>query len=128
MRRVIMLILAGMGLSMTGCTFFQDTNPEPAWNYHRWQDMKEQNAQRLAGEDKQQQSVIWGALWAIPDAIGTGVTKGWDYLWGNTPKQWVKDLFGKDADRRREAIFKFDDQKFGRMAPYTRVLCPPGGG
>lgn len=119
MRRLMICLVMGASFCAGGCNFFQDTNPEPAWTQQRWQDVKEENAIRVAGEDKTPKSTTWTVVFAVPDAIWSGVGRVWDYAWHNTPREWANDLFGKVPDRRREAIFKFDDKEFGRKPPYT---------
>jgi HEAT repeats len=117
-RRVsILLILTG--LALPGCTsYFTETNPEEPWNKDRFQEVKHEDARRLAGEDRSKSTATDYLTW-IPRTLWSGVEWSWNYSTGHTPYKYAKNLQDTNPDIRRDAIYTLSDNGFGRKHPYT---------
>ncbi len=117
-------------LLAAGCTFFQDTNPEKPLTESRWRQMRQDNAQRLAGEDKAHVDAVDAVIGFIPGLVVKGLENAWNYTTGNTPAQWAKNMLQGQPDQKRVAIFKFAARKWGRIQnayrDYFKIIAASG--
>lgn len=119
MRKAFPVILIALLLTGSGCSFFTETNPEPAWTQSRWKSLKAEDVQRLAGEDNGP-STTTDYLTALPRAMWAGITWSWDAITGDRPIKYAKNLFDPNPDLRREAIYILSDNRWGRKDPYIK--------
>jgi hypothetical protein len=102
-----------------GCThYFTETNPEPEWDKSRLKEVQHENAVRLLGEDKSPTTAS-DVVFYVPNQLWRGMSWTADWTFGNRPIKFAVDLYSKDADTRRLAVYELSDHPFGRRKPYT---------
>ena len=117
------LLFAGTLLLTGGCTsYFTETNPPEPWSKGRFNEVRYDDQQRLAGEDRSN-SGAGDFVTYVPRKLWSGVEWTWDWTTGNTPLRYAARLFDKNPDKRREAIYMLSDNGFGRREPYTKYYA-----
>lgn len=120
MRLLSATLIVSSLLFAGGCTsYFTETNPPKPWNEDRFKQVQFENQQRLAGEDHSK-STTGDYFTYVPRKFWEAVEWTWNYSTGNTPFKYAKNLFDKNPDARREAIYVLSDHGFGRKEPYIK--------
>lgn len=110
-------------LFLTGCTsYLTETNPPQAWTSSRFREVRENDQQRLLGEDRTKSTPV-DLVTYIPRKLWAGVAWAYDRTNGNTPAKYAKRLLYPNPDTRRDAIYTLSDQRLGRTEPYTRLYA-----
>lgn len=121
MRRMAMMLLVAGSLCCGGCMIFTDIDKTPKWSAEQWEKAKQENRDRLAGEDKPESLLAYGGTKAAYQGAGNGITWLWDTAWGNTASRAVRRMHNmQDPDMRREGIYFFADHGYGRQDPYLK--------
>lgn len=110
-------------LAAGGCTsYLTETNPPKAWTPGRFKEVREENKQRLLGEDRGKSST-GDVLTYVPRQIWNGIAWTWNKTTGNTPAKYAKQMFDENPDLRRDAVYTLSDERFGRRPPYTKYYA-----
>lgn len=118
MRLATYLLLTFL-LCAGGCTsYFTETNPPPAWNESRYEKLYHENQQRLLGEDKSK-STAGDVVLYVPRKLWSAVEWTWNVSTGHTASKYARELFHRNPDIRRNAVYTLSDQRWGRKPPYT---------
>lgn len=111
---IVLLLLPLLG----GCThYFTETNPEPEWTRSRLKHLQRENTLRLLGEDGSPTSLS-DIVFFIPNQMWHAMSWTADWTFGNRPIKYAVELYSKDPDTRRLAIYELSDHPFGRRKPY----------
>ena len=115
-----------MALSASGCTYLTETNPEETWSASRYQELRHEDGQRLLGEDHTKSTPRQIITYA-PRKLWSGVEWTWNVSTGHSAARYAKDLFHRNPDIRRKAVYALSDQRYGRRAPYTEYYAHMAG-
>lgn len=116
-------LLLTLLLCAGGCTsYFTETNPPPAWDQSRYEKRHKENQQRLLGEDKSE-STAGDVITYIPRQLWAVVEWTWNVSTGHTASKYAKELFHRNPDIRRDAVYTLSDQRWGRQPPYTEYYA-----
>jgi len=127
LRRFATFALVLGGMLLTGCTsYLTETNPEEPWSRTRFNELRHEDRQRLAGEDRSK-STASEYLTYIPRKIWQGMEWTWNYSTDHRPSKYAKQLFDQNPDIRRDAIYALSDYRFGRQEPYTKYYAHMAG-
>ena len=126
MRRCVNYILIVLALSASGCTFLTETNPEQPWTEGRYREVRHEDQQRLLGEDHTKSTARQIITYA-PRRMWSVVEWSWNTAFGHTAAKYAKDLFHRNPDIRRNAIYALSDQRYGRRGPYTDYYAHMAG-
>ena len=108
---------------LSGCSsFLTETNPEEPWSRGRFRALRYDDTQRLAGEDRSK-STTGEYFTYVPRKFWGGVVHVWQWTFNDAPARYAKNLFDKNPDRRREAIYVLSDEGFGRKDPYIKYYA-----
>lgn len=118
-RRGTTILLLGTLLLAGGCRYFTETNPPPRWSEGQLKKLQEENRRRLAGE-RETRLTVGGAITYIPNTAYQATESAIRFISGDRPIKYAKELFHKNADIRRQAVFELADHEFGRQEPYTQ--------
>jgi len=126
-RRCLNYILIAVALSAAGCTtYLTETNPEKPWSDSRYRELRHDDEKRLLGEDRTKSSPREIITYA-PRRLWSVVEWSWNSATGHTAARYAKDLFHRNPDIRRKAVYALSDQRYGRREPYTEYYAHMAG-
>lgn len=118
-RRPTVLIITLVLLAAGGCTnFLTETNPPEPWSQSRYEDAYQANKERLRGEDDTP-TTFGDVVFYLPNQLGNGIAWIYNVSTGHTAVKYAKELFHRNPDIRRNAVYTLSDQPYGRRPPYT---------
>jgi hypothetical protein len=113
-------MLIATALSVGGCAnFLTETNPEEPWSQSRYRELRHEDQKRLLGEDHTKSTAGEIITW-VPRKMWSGVEWTWNVTTGHAPAKYAKELFHRNPDLRRRAIYVLSDERWGRRDPYTK--------
>lgn len=116
-------LLLSLLMLLGGCSsFLTETNPEEPWSKSRFRELRYDDTQRLAGEDRSK-STTSEYFTYVPRKLWGGIVHVYQWATNDMPTRYAKNLFDKNPDLRREAVYVLSDENFGRRDPYTKYYA-----